>query len=86
MMVQTGVSAVVGQTGGGAAVESALDGLGDGDRLRQREVDRRVHVDAAERGFLDGRDAGLRHRDLHLDVRRSALKCAACARMASVSR
>ena len=39
---------------GFAALEAALDGLGDGDGLRQGEADGGVDADAAICGFFNG--------------------------------
>jgi hypothetical protein len=48
---------------GFAALEAALDGLGDGDGLGEGEADGGVDADAAIRGFLNGGNAGARGGD-----------------------
>ena len=48
-----------------AALEAALDRLGNGNALRQREAHGRVDADTAVGGLLDGGDTGSSDRDFH---------------------
>ena len=72
MIVQTGVTAVDVAAGGGQRIQPALDGLGDGDRLGDREADRGIDADAGRGRLFDRQDPGPCRRELDLDVRGEA--------------
>ena len=55
-----------------AAMQPALDGLGERDRLRNREADGRVDVHAGRGEILGGLGAGPGRRHLHLHVGRES--------------